>query len=90
MVSDIVLTKELPREVVESAEAYTGCVSGAVMQDDYICAVKKAGFKDVEILSSDDASFLAETTCGCGIVTKDTVGELGLRSIKVRALKPEA
>ena len=35
MVSDIVLTKDLPRAVVENVEAYTGCVSGAVKYDDY-------------------------------------------------------
>ena len=44
MVSDIVLTKDLPRAVVENVEAYTGCVSGAVKYDDYISAVKRAGF----------------------------------------------
>jgi arsenite methyltransferase len=88
MVSDIVLTKDLPRKVVESIEAYTGCVAGAVHADDYLAAIKGAGFGDVRIISFDDASFLAETTCGCGIVTKDNVSDLGLRSIKVSAIKP--
>jgi arsenite methyltransferase len=87
MVSDIVLTKDLPRAVVENVEAYTGCVSGAVKYGDYISAVKRAGFTDVTVISMDDASFLAETTCGCGIVTKDNVSDLGLRSIKVLAKK---
>jgi len=87
MVSDIVLTKDLPRAVVENVEAYTGCVSGAVKYDDYISAVKRAGFTDVTVISMDAASFLAETTCGCGIVTKDNVSDLGLRSIKVLAKK---
>ncbi len=87
MVSDIVLTKDLPRTVVENVEAYTGCVSGAVKYDDYIAAVRRAGFDDVTVISLDDASFLAETTCGCGIVTKDNVSDLGLRSIKLLAKK---
>lgn len=89
MVSDIVLTKELPRHIVKDVEAYTGCVSGAVMRDEYLSAIEGAGFGNIEILSSDDASFLAETTCGCGIVTSDNVNELGLMSVKVRAFKPE-
>ncbi|MBI5189209.1 MAG: arsenite methyltransferase [Nitrospirae bacterium] len=88
MVSDIVLTKELPKAVVESVEAYTGCVSGAVHADDYLAALHGAGFADVKVISSDDASFLAETTCGCGIVTKDNISDLGLRSMKVFAVKP--
>jgi SAM-dependent methyltransferase len=88
MVSDIVLTKDLPREIVENVEAYTGCVSGAVLMDEYIAAIKNAGFTDVKVVSLDDASFLAETTCGCGIVTKDNIDDLGLRSMKVSAAKP--
>jgi len=88
MVSDIVLTKALPKEIVASVEAYTGCVSGAVLVDDYLSAIKKAGFGEVRIVAEVDASFLAETTCGCGIVTKDNVAELGLKSIKVSAVKP--
>jgi len=89
MVSDIVLTKELPREVVKSVEAYTGCVAGAVMMDDYLGAMEKVGFRDVKVVSSVDASFLAETTCGCGIIKKEDVAELGLKSIKVSAVKGE-
>lgn len=88
MVSDIVLTKDLPREIVQNVEAYTGCVSGAVLMDDYMAAIKNAGFTGVTVVSLDDASFLAETTCGCGIVTKDNISDLGLRSMKVSAVKP--
>ena len=88
MVSDIVLTKDLPREIVKNVEAYTGCVSGAVKSDDYLAAIKGAGFADITVVSQTDASFLAETTCGCGIVTKDNVSDLGLMSMKVRAYKP--
>ena len=87
MVSDIVLTKDLPRAVVENVEAYTGCVSGAVLVTDYLDAIKRAGFDGVTVVSSADASFLAETTCGCGIVTKDNVADLGLVSVKVSAVK---
>lgn len=49
-VSDIVLLKELPKSVLNSAEAYTGCVSGATMKNDYIETIKDAGFQSVEIL----------------------------------------
>jgi ubiquinone/menaquinone biosynthesis C-methylase UbiE len=49
-VSDIVLLKELPESVLNSAEAYTGCVSGATMKNDYIETIKDAGFQSVEIL----------------------------------------
>ncbi|MCP4136588.1 MAG: arsenite methyltransferase [bacterium] len=51
MVSDIVLDKELPEEVRNSLEAYVGCVSGALLKDDYIKTMKSAGFTGVEIVS---------------------------------------
>jgi ubiquinone/menaquinone biosynthesis C-methylase UbiE len=58
MVSDIVLTKELPREILDSIEAYVGCISGALLKDDYLQTVRDAGFKDVKVL--DEKSFSLE------------------------------
>ncbi len=55
MVSDIVLLKELPDFIKESIDAYVSCVSGALLKEDYIAAIKNAGFQDVEII--DEASF---------------------------------
>jgi ubiquinone/menaquinone biosynthesis C-methylase UbiE len=53
MISDVVLLKELPEAVLKSAEAYVGCVSGAMLKDEYLKVVKEAGFGDVEVLSED-------------------------------------
>jgi len=55
MVSDIVLLKELPDVIKNSVEAYIGCLSGAMMRDEYIGAIKGAGFHDVRIV--DETSF---------------------------------
>jgi SAM-dependent methyltransferase len=55
MVSDIVLLKDLPDFVKESIDAYVSCVSGALLKEDYITAIKNAGFQDVEIM--DETSF---------------------------------
>ncbi len=51
MVSDIVLTKELPDFIRNSKEAYIGCVSGAVLKDEYLRLIEGAGFTDVSIMS---------------------------------------
>ncbi len=51
MISDIVLLKELPNTIKNSVEAYIGCVSGAVMKDKYMEAIKEAGFKEVRIIN---------------------------------------
>jgi arsenite methyltransferase len=51
MVSDLVLGRDLPKAVKESAEAYVGCVAGAVNKDEYLGFIKQAGFHDVTIIS---------------------------------------
>ncbi|MFX0188571.1 MAG: arsenite methyltransferase [Candidatus Hodarchaeota archaeon] len=55
MISDIVLLKELPEFIVNSMEAYIGCVSGAILKEEYVKAMKNAGFEDIKIL--DQTSF---------------------------------
>ncbi len=59
MISDIVLQKELPDSIKSSIEAYVGCVSGAVMKDEYIEAIKEAGFQEVRLI--DETSFPYES-----------------------------
>lgn len=49
MVSDIVLTREMPDLIKNSIEAYIGCVAGAETKEKYLAAIKAAGFTDVEI-----------------------------------------
>lgn len=48
-VSDIVLTQPLPEAIRKSLTAYMGCIAGASLMDDYIGAIKKASFQDVEV-----------------------------------------
>ncbi len=74
MVSDIVLLKELPESVRDSVEAYTGCIAGAIMKEEYLATVKAAGFEEVEIIS--EAAF--------GIGQQDA----SLASLNFRAVKP--
>ena len=49
MVSDIVLTKPLPDFVKNSVAAYVGCVAGAALKEDYLAAMKQAGFENVTV-----------------------------------------
>ncbi|MEM2925186.1 MAG: arsenite methyltransferase [Methanocellales archaeon] len=50
MISDIVLLKELPDFIKNSIEAYIGCLSGAILKNEYIKTIKEAGFQDVRII----------------------------------------
>ncbi len=48
-VSDIVTTGQLPPEVRHSAEAYVGCIAGALERDTYLRLLAGAGFVDIQL-----------------------------------------
>lgn len=50
MVSDTVMTKPIPEAMRKSVAAYIGCVSGALMKEEYISMLRAAGFARVEIV----------------------------------------
>jgi arsenite methyltransferase len=58
MISDIVLLKELPKLIKESIEAYVGCLSGAIMKEEYLEKIRAAGFEDVQVI--DETIFPVE------------------------------
>ncbi|MDD3906084.1 MAG: arsenite methyltransferase [Candidatus Omnitrophica bacterium] len=51
MVSDLVLAKDLPKELKESVEAYVGCLAGAIKKDEYLNFISLAGFQDIKVIS---------------------------------------
>ncbi len=98
MVSDIVLLKELPAALKESIDAYVGCIAGAVMKEDYLDAIGKAGFQEVRII--DETLFPvkdfigyanAVEIIGCSDTLMEMAREIGtaIASIKVHAIKKE-
>jgi len=48
-ISDVVLIGELPEELVEDAEMYAGCVSGAIQKDEYLGFISELGFENITI-----------------------------------------
>jgi arsenite methyltransferase len=48
-VSDIVVQGRLPEELRRSLEAWSGCVAGALHEDDYRQKLSVAGFTDIEV-----------------------------------------
>ena len=98
MISDLVLLKNLPQSIKESIEAYIGCLAGASMKDKYIYYIKKAGFKDIEILSQDvyPIEAMANDVTIKAIIEKEQLKDVDIKklessvaSIKVYALKPD-
>jgi arsenite methyltransferase len=49
-VSDIVTHGDLPPFIKTQAEAWAGCVAGALDENDYIERIRQAGFSNVEVL----------------------------------------
>lgn len=48
-ISDIVLEGELPGNLIQAAELYAGCVSGAIQKDAYLNIIKQTGFVNIEV-----------------------------------------
>jgi ubiquinone/menaquinone biosynthesis C-methylase UbiE len=51
MISDIVLLRQIPETVKASIEAYTGCIAGASLKDEYIETLKTTGFQEIKIMN---------------------------------------
>lgn len=50
IISDIVLLRDLPQKVKESAEAYAACIAGALLKEQYLDTIREAGFDAPEII----------------------------------------
>jgi SAM-dependent methyltransferase len=99
MVSDIVLLNRLSDALKESIEAYVGCVAGAVMKEDYLQAIRGAGFEEVGII--DETTFPVKELISHPAVQEhfgqvdqmeSQIEEISssIASIKVYAVKPAA
>jgi arsenite methyltransferase len=54
-ISDVVATRTIPQDVVESVEALTGCVAGAAAADDMHALLAEAGFERVRVEPRSDS-----------------------------------
>ena len=80
MVSDLVLAKDLPKEIKGSIEAYVGCLAGAIKKDEYLKLITMAGFNEVKVIS--ESSYSVDAMFDNLEFAQDAVV-----SIKVSALK---
>jgi SAM-dependent methyltransferase len=62
-ISDMALLKELPETLRQSVEAYTGCIAGAILVDEYRRLVEVSGMGDIKVTVSGASScFSPDTT----------------------------
>ena len=96
MVSDIVLKKPLPSVIEESMDAYSQCVAGAWLKQDYLEGISGAGFRHIRIL--EEKHFSLGITVSDPVVremlareelTEDELGEASdsVLSVSVLAVK---
>jgi arsenite methyltransferase len=85
VVSDLVLVRPLSDAVRRSVEAYVGCVAGAAMKEDYLRAIRDAGFADVEVVEERAYGDKAELFGDSEWVREAATAVV---SAKVRARKP--
>lgn len=77
LISDLVTEGELPAEIRRNFDAWAGCIAGALEKREYIDTIRKAGFRDVNIVSQNT---FYEPQLDDTLVGKIT-------SVKVRAYK---
>jgi arsenite methyltransferase len=73
-VSDIVLLEDLPADIQNNPVFLTGCVAGALLKNDYLAKIEKAGFA-VEVLAEDED------------ISKKQYEGMPLVSLKLKAVK---
>lgn len=71
-ISDMVLLEDLPEELKNDSGLLAGCIAGAVLKEEYLRLLKKAGFS-VEILNEDLD------------ISKRQYGDLPVESLKLKA-----
>ena len=59
MVSDIVLEVPLTKAMRDEVANYTGCLGGAILEEEYLQHIRDAGFEDVKVVSKVAVGFSA-------------------------------
>jgi SAM-dependent methyltransferase len=67
IVSDIVLNRPLPPHFKNDPHLYAACIAGALLRDEYLQAIRDAGFQTVQLLS--DHTYQASNACDDPITT---------------------
>lgn len=89
-ISDIVSSTALPVWAKEIAEAYAGCVSGAIPKAEYLGIIREAGFRDIEIASERQVELpeaLLDEWLTPEQLSQAAAADIGVISITVKAWK---
>ena len=96
IISDIILTGDLPESLINNIYAYVGCIAGAVKKELYIQYIRNAGFTEVEIINEVSYPFEdftedenTDTFLHSIKITRENLKKLteSVRSITIKAVK---
>lgn len=90
-ISDIVTRGSMPEGLKQSAEAYAGCISGAIDADEYLLLIKEAGFTNIQVqklrpIQLPETLQLQFAEANANIILKHA--DSGIFSLTVYAEKP--
>ncbi len=74
VISDIVCDEEVPQEMQDDPELWSGCISGALTEEGFLEAFSEAGFYGIQVLKRDPAPWR-------------TVQGIEFRSVTIEAFK---
>ena len=74
VISDIVSDEEIPQEMVDDPELWSGCISGALTETEFLAAFERAGFHGIRVLERE-------------VEPWQTVHGIEFRSLTVEAFK---
>jgi len=85
VVSDLVLLRPLSPEMQKNVDLYVGCVAGALMKDDYLRAMRDAGFRDITVLEERGYT-VGQDHLAEGSLEREAFA--AVVSVKVQGVKP--
>lgn len=92
-ISDIVSSKALPEWASGIAEAYAGCVAGAIPRSKYLQIIRGAGFEEIEVASERRVELpeaLLEEWLTPEQLSEAAASDIHVMSVTVKAEKPGA
>lgn len=90
-ISDIVTTGDIPESLKEEAEMYVGCVSGAILKEEYLAIVENAGFKKLNLQAEKEINLpyeVLEKHLSENEIEEFRNSGIGIYSITLYAEKP--
>ncbi|NTW51323.1 MAG: arsenite methyltransferase [Chlorobiaceae bacterium] len=83
MVSDMVLLEELPDYLKGSVEAYLRCIAGASLKEEYLEAIREAGFEEISIV--DESHFPTELIAEQPFL-KELAGKMNIPMVELQLI----